>query len=75
MRLITARYSGIASDGTKIRRGQEILWDHRARVVVTSCPNRIAEWRDSQTPDALDIVFEDSCARACGLDSLSPFRD
>ena len=71
MRVIAARFPGVAADGTMIHRGREILWDPRTRRVVTACPNRIAEWRDSQAPDALDLAHEDACARACGLDGLS----
>lgn len=58
-----------------IHRGREILWDPRTRRVVTACPNRIAEWRDAQSPDPLDLSYEDACARAAGVDSLSIFRD
>jgi hypothetical protein len=73
MRVIIARFPGIAADGTMVHKGREILWDGRARRVVTACPQRIAEWRSA--PDPIDTAFEDACARACGLDSLSPFRD
>lgn len=75
MTVMTARYAGIAADGTMIHKGREILWDRRARRVVTACPKRIAEWRARQVPDAVDIAFEDACARAAGVDSLSLFRD
>lgn len=75
MRVIAARYTGIAADGTVIHRGREILWDPRARRVETACPARIAAWRDGQAPDALDLAHEDACARTAGVDSLSPFRD
>jgi hypothetical protein len=74
-RIIIARFPGTASDGTRVRKGAEILWDPRSRRVVTADPGRIAEWRSNQTADAVDLAYEDSCARACGLDSLSPFRD
>ena len=70
-RVIQARYPGIAVDGTIVHRGRDILWCGATRRVLTACPHRIAEWRDSQRPDALDIAHEDACARACGLDSLS----
>lgn len=71
MTVITARFPDVAVDGTIIHKGREILWDRATRRVVTACPHRIAEWRDSQAPDPLDLAHEDACARACGLDSLS----
>lgn len=75
MRLMNARYPGVASDGTMVHKGREILWDPNSRRVVTACPVRIAEWRSSQAPDPIDLAHEDACARAAGVDSLSPFRD
>lgn len=70
-RIIQARYPGVAIDGTTIHRGRDILWCGTTRRVLTACSQRIAEWRDSQRPDALDLAYEDACARSCGLDSLT----
>ena len=75
MRVIAARYAGTARDGTVIHKGREILWDPRTRRVETACPERIAAWRAGQSPDPIDLAWEDSCARGAGVDSLSPFRD
>jgi hypothetical protein len=75
VKIITARFPGIAADGTMVHKGREILWDARARRVVTACPVRIAEWRAGHGADPTDIAFEDACAREAGVDSLSPFRD
>ena len=70
-RVIKARYPGVADDGTMIHKGRDILWDTKRRRVGTACPNRIAEWRDSKAPDALDLAHEDACARGAGVDSMT----
>lgn len=72
-RIITARYSGVAVDGTIVHKGREILWCGATRRVLTACPQRIAEWRDAQRPDPLETAHEDACARACGLDRLTAY--
>ena len=72
-RIIDARYPGVAVDGTIVHRGREILWCGATRRVLTACPKRIADWRDSQRPDPTDLAYEDACARACGLDRLTAY--
>jgi hypothetical protein len=74
-RIIAARYPGMAIDGTVVHKGRDILWCGATRRVLTACPRRLADWRDSQHPDPIDLAHEDACARAAGVDSLSPWRD
>ena len=74
-RIITARFPGTAIDGTRVRKGAQILWDDRARKVLTSDPALIAKHQaGEQVAPAqaepfvdIDTMWEDECARRCGL--------
>lgn len=71
-RIITARYPGTASDGTRIRKGSQILWDDATRKVITADPARIqlAQSQAQSAPEPfidIDTMWEDDCARRCGL--------
>jgi len=69
-RIITARYRGIAKDGSTIRKGDEVIYCDRTRKVITASPLKVAEFRKNQRPGDyidLDLMYEDDCARQCGL--------
>lgn len=71
--VITARYPGKALDGTTIRRGAQIVWDPKARKVVSADPARVAQAQAELAAERtepfidLDTMWEDDCARRCGL--------
>lgn len=70
---ILARFPGKAVDGTRIRRGDRIAWCRTTRRVLTANPARVDELVAAAAPaepglaDALDRLYEDSCAARCGL--------
>lgn len=69
-RIITARYRGIAADGSTIRKGDEVVYCGRTRKVLTASPLKVSEFRKNQRPGDyidLDTMWEDQCARDCGL--------
>lgn len=69
-RIITAKYRGIAKDGSTIRKGDEVIYCDRTRKVLTASPIKVAEFRKNLPPADfidLDTMWEDDCARQCGL--------
>ena len=69
-RIITAKYRGIAKDGSSVRKGDEVIYCDSTRKVITASPLKVAEFRKNQRPNDyidLDLMYEDDCARQCGL--------
>lgn len=70
-RIIIAKYRGIAKDGSTIRKGDEVVYCDRTRKVLTASPIKVAEHRKGQQRPGdyidLDLMYEDQCARDCGL--------
>lgn len=71
IRIITARYAGKDATGRAFKRGAQIAWDPRTRTVVSADPTRITEIQADQPAREpfidLDRMYEDECARRCGL--------
>lgn len=56
-RIITARYRGIAADGSTIRKGDEIIYCDRTRKVLTASPIKVAEFRNSSNDQYVSHEF------------------
>lgn len=74
-RWIEARYKGKCACGQSFARHTVISYDSDARRVI-QCPRcnpaqSALGPSDRATGDYSDIAYEDQCASACGLDSLS----
>jgi hypothetical protein len=67
-----ARYPGTDANGRKFRKGDRIAYCRTTRRVVESDPARIDAAASAQPANRepfidLDTMWEDDCARRCGL--------
>lgn len=73
-RYMESKYSGKCACGHSFRRGAMIRYDYSIRR-VTGCmicdSAQCSQGPSDRHPDYSDIAYEDQCAAACGLDSLS----
>ena len=68
--IITAKYAGLAQDGTRIRKGDQIVWDRKTRKVVSADPAQVTSVQQNAQREPfidIDTMWEDDCARRCGL--------
>jgi hypothetical protein len=56
-RIITAKYRGIAKDGSTIRRGDEVVYCDLTRKVITASPLKVAEYRSGSHYVSHEIVI------------------
>jgi hypothetical protein len=68
--IITAKYPGLAQDGTRIRKGDQIVWCRKTRKVVSADPAQVTSVQQNAQREPfidIDTMWEDDCARRCGL--------
>ena len=68
---MTSKRNGVCIKcGKPIRKGTAIYWDRSRGAWHASCDLQRDE-NGRFVPDPVDMAYEDACARACGMDSLS----
>lgn len=69
-----SRYAGRCACGNSFRRGAVIKYDYGIRK-VTGCmacdKAQCVQGPSDNHPDYSNMAYEDQCAAACGLDSLT----